>query len=162
MCIANFYDENTWFVVPPKPNEYVKVRWAVYSEGKFYMPKSENGVNTERLNGVVNISDLYTGNYQFIGKCAYEFDAIVKAIKPRTASVMNAPSAGYTEVNVQDGVPSTYYEIIPVNIKDVPTAIDIINAERPVDIIYYNLMGQPVANPTPGIYIKNGRKVIVR
>ncbi|MBR2146671.1 MAG: hypothetical protein IJ925_04495, partial [Muribaculaceae bacterium] len=162
MCIANFYDENTWFVVPPKPNEYVKVRWAVYSDGKFYMPKSENGVNTERLNGVVNISDLYTGNYQFIGKCAYEFDAIVKAIKPRTASVMNAPSAGYTEVNVQDGVPSTYYEIIPVNIKDVPTAIDIINAERPVDNIYYNLMGQPVANPTPGIYIKNGRKVIVR
>ena len=27
---------------------------------------------------------------------------------------------------------------------------------------YYNMMGQPVVNPTPGIYIHNGKKVIVK
>ena len=26
---------------------------------------------------------------------------------------------------------------------------------------YYNLLGQPVKNPTKGIYIKNGRKIVV-
>jgi hypothetical protein len=27
---------------------------------------------------------------------------------------------------------------------------------------YYNLQGQPVAKPTKGLYIRNGRKIIVR
>jgi hypothetical protein len=27
---------------------------------------------------------------------------------------------------------------------------------------YYNLNGQQVANPTKGVYIKNGKKVIVK
>ena len=26
---------------------------------------------------------------------------------------------------------------------------------------YYDLMGRPVANPTRGIYIKDGRKVVI-
>ncbi len=28
--------------------------------------------------------------------------------------------------------------------------------------VYYNMMGQPVADPAPGIYIRDGRKVLVR
>ncbi len=27
---------------------------------------------------------------------------------------------------------------------------------------YYNLQGQPVSNPTQGIYIHNGKKIIVK
>lgn len=30
------------------------------------------------------------------------------------------------------------------------------------DGLYYNLMGQPVKNPTKGIYIKNGKKVVIK
>lgn len=45
----------------------------------------------------------------------------------------------------------------------VITAITNINVDNVRNNnIYYNLMGQPVSNPTPGIYIKNGQKVIVR
>ena len=33
---------------------------------------------------------------------------------------------------------------------------------RPSDGIYYNLMGQPVVNPVKGIYIINGRKVVIK
>ena len=28
--------------------------------------------------------------------------------------------------------------------------------------IYYNLLGQPVTNPTKGIYIHNGKKVVIK
>ena len=48
------------------------------------------------------------------------------------------------------------------SIAPIPTAISTINVERKGDNIYYNLMGQPVAHPTAGIYILNGNKVIVR
>ena len=30
------------------------------------------------------------------------------------------------------------------------------------DGIYYNLLGQPVKNPTKGIYIRNGKKIVVK
>lgn len=41
--------------------------------------------------------------------------------------------------------------------------IHTIQEERVVgDGIYYNLMGQPVVSPTKGIYIRNGKKVVVR
>ena len=33
---------------------------------------------------------------------------------------------------------------------------------REGDGLYYNLLGQPVKNPTKGIYIRNGKKVVVR
>ena len=38
------------------------------------------------------------------------------------------------------------------------------NIENPVsaDGAYYNLNGQQVANPTKGVYIKNGKKVIIK
>ena len=33
--------------------------------------------------------------------------------------------------------------------------------EKDIDFPYYDLMGRPVANPTRGIYIKDGRKVVI-
>ncbi|MCR4602520.1 MAG: CotH kinase family protein [Prevotella sp.] len=48
----------------------------------------------------------------------------------------------------------------------IPSAerLDIENtlARRNSDGIYYNLLGQPVPHPTPGIYIRNGRKIYVK
>ena len=42
------------------------------------------------------------------------------------------------------------------------TGVEIINTNGYGDNTYYNLMGQPVTNPTPGIYIRGGKKVIVK
>jgi len=42
------------------------------------------------------------------------------------------------------------------------TGIETINSQNSGDNTYYNLMGQPVANPAPGIYIRGGKKVIVK
>ena len=47
---------------------------------------------------------------------------------------------------------------------DIETGVKSIVADdqQTTDDAYYNLMGQRVENPTPGIYIHNGKKVIVR
>lgn len=57
------------------------------------------------------------------------------------------------------------WDTITQNMQEVKmqnhTSID--NIEKSAtDVPYYDLMGRPVANPTRGIYIKDGRKVIIR
>ena len=42
------------------------------------------------------------------------------------------------------------------------TAISNIDADVPNDAIYYNLNGQRVVNPAKGVYILNGKKVMVK
>ena len=46
--------------------------------------------------------------------------------------------------------------------QDDDTAVDEINAAQQADGRYYDLMGRPVSNPEGGIYIHNGKKVLVK
>ncbi|MBQ7691453.1 MAG: hypothetical protein IJT30_09755 [Muribaculaceae bacterium] len=64
------------------------------------------------------------------------------------------------EVNNQfDGTPTE----CRVRRVDAPSAVsDIQAAGGRGDGVYYNLLGQPVANPAPGIYIRDGKKVLVK
>ncbi|MBQ9586217.1 MAG: hypothetical protein IJR20_09510 [Muribaculaceae bacterium] len=161
--IASFAESNTYFAMPAKPQEYVYIHWAVYKDGNFYMPKSENGVNTEHLNGVVTARlDLYEGE-PFDNNVMYELKGIVKALKPRSSAYGASLKYEPVPVNVQEGEPSTYYEFYPIesSTNDYVTGISSVNVGNE-DGTYYNLLGQPVINPTPGIYIKNGKKVIVK
>ena len=47
------------------------------------------------------------------------------------------------------------------NFKSLPTSIDSILDGNYEDGIYYNLQGMPVENPTKGVYIFNGSKVVI-
>ena len=64
------------------------------------------------------------------------------------------------EVNNQfDGTPTE----CRVRRVDPPTAVaDIAAAPERGDGVYYNLLGQPVPDPAPGIYVRNGKKVLVK
>ena len=42
------------------------------------------------------------------------------------------------------------------------TAVQEIEAAQQADGLYYNLMGQPTENPTSGIFIHNGKKILVK
>ncbi|MBR6431621.1 MAG: hypothetical protein IKS64_02115, partial [Muribaculaceae bacterium] len=46
--------------------------------------------------------------------------------------------------------------------QDDDTAVEEINATQQMDNRYYDLMGRPVSNPTGGIYIHNGKKILVK
>ncbi len=52
--------------------------------------------------------------------------------------------------------------VLKIGTPGTVTGIETINANGNGDNTYYNLMGQPVANPTPGIYIRGGKKVVVK
>lgn len=65
------------------------------------------------------------------------------------------------------GAPSSYvieyYESSEFGYGGTTAITDVKNEEQPTgDGYYYNLAGQRVTNPTPGFYIHNGKKVIVR
>ena len=45
---------------------------------------------------------------------------------------------------------------------DAFTVFTIENDERPLDGAIYNLRGQRVENPTKGLYIINGKKVVIK
>ena len=65
-------------------------------------------------------------------------------------------SGGYNTPKTPDRVR------IHVKGEPLPTAIETITTDTPADDIYYDLMGRPVANPTSGLYIVSGRKVLVK
>ncbi len=46
--------------------------------------------------------------------------------------------------------------------EDGPTAVEEIEAAQQADGLYYNLMGIPTNNPSNGIFIHNGKKVLVK
>ncbi|MBQ1611505.1 MAG: hypothetical protein II087_06360, partial [Muribaculaceae bacterium] len=69
-------------------------------------------------------------------------------------------------VTGKDVEPNPKYVVYPLNLtaNNVVTEITDVHSNREIvgDGYYYNLAGQRVTNPTPGFYIHNGKKVIVR
>mgnify|MGYP007070025989 CR=1 FL=1 len=42
------------------------------------------------------------------------------------------------------------------------SGIDVVRASNLATGVYYNLQGQPVAKPVKGLYIRNGKKVLIK
>ena len=51
---------------------------------------------------------------------------------------------------------------IKVVLSDLATGVENVKAESTVEDVVYDLMGRKVENPAQGIYVKNGKKFIVR
>ena len=57
----------------------------------------------------------------------------------------------------------TENHLLPISMSGTSTGIQTIQQERPADGgIYYNLSGQRVEHPTKGLYIHNGKKVVIK
>ena len=68
---------------------------------------------------------------------------------------------GYCDVTVNDGQ-TTFTQRFGVAIIGGTTGIQNVNRETITNNRYYNLAGQRVAQPTKGMYIVNGKKVIIK
>ena len=166
-CVANFNPENidsdgaftkaashNYFFMNPKVQEVCTITYAQWNGSMFTVPSNSG------FDGSLVVDYTYNNDgYDYFGftpeletNKTYQFLAIVnrnnrnygKAVEP------NANIKVYAA------------DLTSSSIAPIPTAISTINVERKGDNIYYNLMGQPVAHPTAGIYILNGNKVIVR
>lgn len=111
------------------------------------------------LNGAVAANmELYSGE-ELVNNTIYELTAIIRAKDSETPSTLKAGS-----IVPKEGELSAKYVIYPLQAitNDVITDITDIKSDAESDGIYYNLLGQPVSNPSSGIYIYNGRKVVIK
>ena len=155
---ANF-SQNTYFLMPPKPQEFAMVKWAVYKDGAFYVPQKTATSNVHDLNGAVAANmELYRGD-ELVDNTIYILSAIIRAKDIETPSTLKADP-----ILPKEGELSDKYVIYPLLAETNDTITDItdIKGDAEGDGIYYNLLGQPVSNPGPGIYIYNGKKVIIK
>ncbi len=76
--------------------------------------------------------------------------------------------AEQTEENIEEVIyhqvddPSKGLVIFMPAHQEGPSSVEEIEAAQQADGLYYNLMGQPVSAPTAGIYIHNGKKILVK
>ena len=76
--------------------------------------------------------------------------------------------AEQTEENIEEVIyhqvddPSKGLVIFMPPHQEDDTAVEEVSAAQQTDNRYYNLMGQPIENPTNGIYIHNGKKILVK
>ena len=75
--------------------------------------------------------------------------------------IYDVPENGVVKLSVK--YESPLYGISPwCMIEDIDLyGSGIVSMEKDIDFPYYDLMGRKVANPTRGIYIKDGRKVVI-
>lgn len=156
-CPANFIKQADYFLMPPKPQEFARIRWAVYHEGAFYVPQKTETNNTFDLCGAVkaNFDAFYTGD-PLIDGAVYELTAIIRAID-NTQPVPKNVMPKITDL-------STQFEICPITAitNHIITSVEDLKTDGRQDGLYYNLLGQPVSHPSSGIYIHNGKKVIIK
>ncbi len=88
-----------------------------------------------------------------------------------TATIWAQGNTWNVEVQDEESIEQVIYHqaddpskglVIFMPAKDPSTAVEEINAAQQQDNRYYNLMGQPTENPTGGIYIHNGKKILVK
>ena len=152
---ANFVAQETFFLMPPKPQEYAKIKWGVYQDGVLYVPQKDGTNNPLDLSGAVSVNtELYKGD-ALVNGTVYEMIAVIKVIE--------TPKPSPKRVEPKTTEPSNLFEIYPVTAttSDIITGVESIDAHMANDELYYNLLGQPTKNPAPGIYIHCGKKVVV-
>ena len=96
-----------------------------------------------------------------------EYNALViplDDLKTKTTSSNHQRNDTYVHLNAIKANWSNTINVQAIYLvpKDESSNIDIAKVERFKDNKYYNLQGQPVAKPTKGLYILNGKKIIVK
>ena len=178
-CPVNFMDEtvittdnNSYYFLNPKTQEYAMLTMAMWKGGDvFVIPAKDEtqGVNTADFSGAFTVNwDLNAIPEAEIKPLlstdeVYEFHAILRL------NLVETGQDGTLNVNRvigKDVTPIDKYLVFPIDLtaNNTITGINDVKTEsQPTgDGFYYNLAGQRVTNPTPGFYIHNGKKVIIR
>ena len=85
-------------------------------------------------------------------------------IKTKTTNINNQRNDTYVHLNAIKANWSSTVNVQSIYLvpKDGSSGIDMAKVEGFKDNRYYNLQGQPVTNPIKGLYILNGKKVLVK
>lgn len=149
--VANFVDQDEYFLMKPRPNEYAIVKEAVYMDNAFYMPVSSATQNPDDLDGAVGINlSLFDEECEFVNGKQYEIAGVIKA---KTSS-----SSAPRRVTPKDSALSTAFELYPSSATEdesIITGIDVAGvAQKEVEKVeYYNVLGVKSDKPFAGVNV---------
>ena len=152
-----------YYFVEPQAQEYATIEWAVYHDGKFYMPKYPQAGNTTTENAVhgavaVANDDSYRDDEVILEELTmYRLTVIIK----RKAATAGAPQLMATNSDIAvdtDDPVSNEWEIAIVKAEklsdETVTAVDGVDTERQVmGVRYFNLSGMESDRPFEGVNI---------
>lgn len=145
-------DDLTYFFVTPSADEYVFVTWTIWDGQKFVSKENSSG-----------LYGSFAGDFGMVGGSAgmtsgsgYELKGVVTAGTSAAGAPRRAP--GDTDFVVKV-LSITENNQIVTGITDLNVKPE--SATHDVDVTY-DLTGRRVVNPTPGIYIVGGKKVVVK
>ena len=147
--------------------------------GSLTIPNSVTSIGSSAFNGCSGLTSVTIGNsvtnigdYAF-GEC-YSLMEIHSKIKQPGKGITYGRSIFYKApiggilLFIPKGTKTLYNNTSPWNqfiniVEEDDSGINDIKVDAtPTEDVYYNLHGQRVFNPTPGIYIHNGKKELVR
>jgi hypothetical protein len=119
----------------------------------FNLNMNTNVSTVNATKGTVTFNVYTTGNYKIRwtpvananGSAGVWLEAVIGHIKIAQNSGSNSKDTN-----------------IEFDLDETTTGIDGIEANAAQNVVFYNLKGQRVDNPTSGIYIVNGKKVVVK
>ena len=111
----------------------------------------------------VTLTPTYT-LADFVGDVDYTWTSSEMTVATVADGVVSPVNPGETDVKVSVVTPSgnTLEAVCRVTVVDAATGIENVKVETNSDGVIYDLMGRKVENPAQGIYVKNGKKFIVR
>ena len=161
-CIS-IYDSSS------SANVYIEGNWM---EGGFWgitVPTGAPNINLGKVEDP-EAEDYNPGNNTFVnnGNGGVLYDLFNNGTATIWAQGNTWNVAEQTEENIEEVI---YHQVDDPNLglvifmpahQEEPSAVEVIEAAQQADGLYYNLMGQPVENPTNGIFIHNGKKILVK
>ena len=157
-------DENVVFYVKEgKKDYYSTIRWLESIEVKEITLVLDVIDATIGYAESVTLTPAYT-LADFVGDVDYTWTSSDVTVATVANGVVTPINPGETDVKVSVVTPSgnTLEAVCRVTVVDAATGIENVKVETNSDGVMYDLMGRKVENPAQGIYVKNGKKFIVR
>ncbi len=161
-------DGNNYYFVMPKPMEIAEITWAQWSASKnaFVIPEQTGNTNQLGLDGGFYINTHFLPAFNPVDGETYNFKALIRKESSASINATNLCSGATRTIGGSNATVSNDYLAYPLSLVGenggIITAVTDVRKAEPVgDDRYYNVMGQPVLHPSPGIYIHNGRKVVI-
>ena len=161
-CIS-IYDSSS------SANVYIEGNWMEGGLWGITVPTGAPNINLGKVEDP-EAEDYNPGNNTFVnnGNGGVLYDLFNNGTATIWAQGNTWNVAEQTEENIEEVI---YHQVDDPNLglvifmpahQEEPSAVEEIEAAQQADGLYYNLMGQPVENPTNGIFIHNGKKILVK
>ena len=160
-AFADVDDSAVLYVKAGKKDEYSDMTdFAEVKEITLTLDTTESTIGYEET---VTLTPTYS-LADVLGDVEYTWTSSESTVATVADGVVTPNNPGETDVKVQVTTPAgnTLEAVCHVNVIDAATGIEDVKTDSAEDGVIYDLMGRKVMNPAQGIYIKNGKKFIVK